>query len=99
MASPEDYFEPIVGRSGLANMCGIIVHNGMIDLDYWGVVGIVLFSLSNEEDTVEAGNCSAQLIIEWCFMPKFVKVCKCVDEKTEGDEKGFGSPGVWWYVL
>ena len=72
-------------------MCGIIVHDGTIDSDYRGVVCVVLFSLSNKEYTLEAGNCIAQLIIEWCFTPKFVKVSKCMDKKTEQGEKGFGS--------
>ena len=43
---------------------------------------------------VEAGNCIVQLIIEQWFMPKFVKVSKFIDEKTERGEKGFDSSGV-----
>ena len=38
IAIPEGYYGRIVGRSGLANTCGIIFHDGMIDLDYRGVV-------------------------------------------------------------
>ena len=77
-------------------MCGIIVHDGTIDSDYWGVVCVVLFNLSNKEYTLEAGNRIAQLIIELCFTPKFVKVSKFMDKKTEQGEKCFGSSGVWY---
>ena len=38
MAIPEGYYGRIVGRYGLANMCGIIVHDGTIESDYRGVV-------------------------------------------------------------
>ena len=80
---PEGYYGRIVGRSGLANMCGIIVHDGTIDSDYQGVVCVVLFNLSDEEYLVEARNRIAQLIIERSFTPKLFEVSKFVDEKTE----------------
>ena len=34
MAIPVGYYGRIVGRSGLANVHGIMVHNGTIDSDY-----------------------------------------------------------------
>ena len=49
MAIAEGYYGKIVGRSGLANSHGIMVHNGTIDLDYQGKVCMVLFYLSNEK--------------------------------------------------
>ena len=82
MSIPEGYYGRIVGWSGITNMCGIIVYDGTTDSDYQGVVYVVLFNLSNKEYMVEAGNCIAQLIIERCFTPKFVKVSKFVDKKT-----------------
>ena len=75
-------------------MCGIIVHDGTIGSDYRGVVCVALFNLPHEQYMVEAGNCIVQLIIEQWFMPKFVKVSKFMDEKTERGEKGFDSSGV-----
>ena len=45
IAITEAYYENIVGRSGLANVHGIAVHNGTIDLNYQGIVCVVLFSL------------------------------------------------------
>ena len=94
----EGYYGQIVGHSGLAITCGIIVHYGTIDSDYRGVVCVVLFSLSNEEYLVQLGHRITQLIIERCFTPNFVKVSKFMEEKTEREEKGFGSSGVR-YVL
>ena len=41
-----------------------MVHNGTIDLDYRGNVGVILFNLSNEEYVIERGDRIAQLIIE-----------------------------------
>ena len=70
VAIPKDYYWWIVRRSGIANTRGIIVHNGTIDLDYRGIVCVVLFDLYDEEYLVEAGNRIAQLIIEQCFTSK-----------------------------
>lgn len=53
---PEGYYGRIVGHSCLANICGITVHNGMIDSDYRGIVSVLFFSLSNEEYRIETGN-------------------------------------------
>ena len=49
IAIPEWYYGRIVGRSGLANTHGISVHNGTIDMDYRGIVFVVLFNLFNEK--------------------------------------------------
>ena len=95
IAIPESYYGRIVGRSGLTNTRGIILHDGTIDSDYRGVVCVVLFNLPHEEYLVEiGGNCIAQLIIERCFTPKFVEVSKFMEEKTEQGETGFASSGV-----
>ena len=67
----------------MANMYGIIVHDGTIDSHDRGVVCVVLFSLSDKEYLVEVGNSIAQLIIERWFMPMFVEVSKFMDKKTE----------------
>ena len=55
---------------------------------------MVLFNLSHNEYLVEVGNRIAQLIIERCFMQKFVEVSEFMEEKPERGEKGFGSSGV-----
>ena len=74
MAIPVRYNRSIFGHSGLANVHGITVHNGLIDLNYCGSVCMVLFNLYNYEFVVETGNCNAQLIIKRCFTPEFVEI-------------------------
>ena len=89
----EGYYGRIVGRSGLANVHDITVHNGTIDLDYRGIVCVVLFNLSNEEYVVEKGNRIVQLITERCYTSTFAEVNEFSEEKTEKGQKGFGSSG------
>ena len=84
---PEGYYERIIRHSGLASTRVIIVQNGTIDSDYCGIVYVVLFNLSDEEYLVETGDRIAQLIIERCFMPKFVKVSEFTEEKADRGEK------------
>ena len=48
---------------------------------------VVLFNLSDEEYLVETGDRIAQLIIERCFTPKFVKVREFTEEKADRGEK------------
>lgn len=55
---------------------------------------VILINLSNEEFTVKTGNCIVQLIIEWCYTPKFVEVDDFSEEKTEIGQRGFGSSSV-----
>ena len=71
-----------------------MVHDGTIDVDYRGVVCLVLFNLSDEGYLVEVGNRITQLIIERYFTPKFVEVSKFMEQKIEQGKKGFGSSGV-----
>ena len=62
-AIPSGFYGKIVGRSGLANVHGIVAFNGTVDADYWGTVCVVLFNLSNNEYIVEIINEIAQLLI------------------------------------
>ena len=88
IAIPEGYYGRIVGRSGLANTHGITVHNGTTDSDYRGIVCVVLFNLFNEEYVAETGNRIGQLVIEWCYTPKFVEVNEFNEEKTVKGQRG-----------
>ena len=67
-----------------------MVHNGTIDSDYRGNVGVILFNLSNEEYVIERGDRIAQLIIERCYSPKFVEVSEFTKDKTERGEARVG---------
>ena len=49
VAIPEGFYGRTVGRFGIAKKYGIMVHNGTVDSDYRGIVGVILFNFSNEE--------------------------------------------------
>ena len=51
-----------------------MVHNGTIDLDYRGIVGVILFNFSNEEYVSERGYRIVQVFLsgvtlEWYYTP------------------------------
>ena len=93
-AIPEGYYGRVVRRSGIAKKYGVMVHNGTIDSDYHGIVGVILFHFSNEEYVIERGDRIAQMIIERFFTRKFGEVREFSKENTERGEGGFGSTGV-----
>ena len=93
IAIPEGYYGRVSGCSILALKLGICVHNGTIDLDYWGVVCVILFNFSNVEYIVEKGHHVAQLIFEGYFATKFVEVNGFTEQKTERGTSGIGSTG------
>lgn len=79
-------------RSGLAWKHSIDVLAGVIDADYRGPVGIILFNHSDANFEVKAGDRAAQLIIEVIMMPEVVEV-EDLDSTVRG-AGGFGSTGV-----
>lgn len=93
----------VAPRSGLAVKHGLDVGAGVIDADYRGPVGVVMFNLSDKDfqgksillnfsHQVEAGDRIAQLIIEKIEMC----VCVAVDslDDSERGSGGFGSSGM-----
>ena len=74
VAIPEGCYGGVVGRSGIAKKYAIMVHNGTINLDYPGIVGVILFNFFNKEYVIERGDCIAQVIFEQYDTPKFIKV-------------------------
>mmetsp|Transcript_27786 Transcript_27786/g.35754 ORF Transcript_27786/g.35754 Transcript_27786/m.35754 type:complete len:96 (+) Transcript_27786:471-758(+) len=65
---------------------------GVVDADYRGNVGVVLFNFGSEDFEVSIGDRIAQLILEQISMVPAVQV----DELTETERGvgGFGSTGV-----
>lgn len=55
-AIPEGYYGKIVGRSGLENKHGLIIHNGTIDSDYRGIVCVIIFNFSCNDYIVNPGD-------------------------------------------
>lgn len=64
----------------------------MIDADYRGPVGVVLFNYSDLDFEVKAGDRIAQLIIEKIMTPEVAEV-EDLDSTARG-VGGFGSTGV-----
>jgi dUTP pyrophosphatase len=88
---PENYYGRIAPRSGLALKNGIDVGAGVIDSDYRGSVGVVLFNHSDVNFHIDAGDRIAQLIIEHIATPPVQEVDSLDD--TERGTGGFGSTG------
>lgn len=76
-------------RSGLAYKKGIMVMAGVIDADYRGDIGVVLFNSSPNNLEFDAGSKIAQLIIMRFYLAKDDEAVK---EKIARDG-GFGSTG------
>lgn len=64
----------------------------MIDADYRGPVGVILFNHSETDFTIKAGDRIAQLILELIVTPDVAEVDD-LDATVRG-EGGFGSTGV-----
>ncbi|XP_013105752.1 deoxyuridine 5'-triphosphate nucleotidohydrolase [Stomoxys calcitrans] len=89
---PNGSYGRIAPRSGLAVKNFIDVGAGVVDEDYRGNLGVVLFNHSDQEFEVKRGDRIAQLICERIFYPELEQVDKL--EETERGEGGFGSTGV-----
>jgi dUTP pyrophosphatase len=90
--TPEGCYGRIAARSGLALNNGLDVGAGVIDADYRGNVGVMLFNHSYDEFKVERGARIAQLICERIVYPKLQESQRLTD--TERGSKGFGSTGL-----
>ncbi|KAF7258012.1 hypothetical protein EG68_04612 [Paragonimus skrjabini miyazakii] len=92
IALPDGCYGRVAPRSGLALKHGIDVGAGVIDQDYRGNVGVVLFNFGNEEFKIKKGDRIAQLICERIFLPELVE-CESLSATVRG-ANGYGSTGV-----
>uniref|UniRef100_A0A3P8V8R2 Deoxyuridine 5'-triphosphate nucleotidohydrolase n=1 Tax=Cynoglossus semilaevis TaxID=244447 RepID=A0A3P8V8R2_CYNSE len=91
IAAPHGYYGRVAPRSGLAVKHFIDVGAGVVDEDYRGNVGVVLFNFGKETFEVKKGDRVAQLVCEKICYPELVEE-KTLDE-TERGAGGFGSTG------
>jgi dUTP pyrophosphatase len=92
MLIPDGHYGRIAPRSGLALKFGIDVGAGVIDSDYRGEVGVILFNHGKEEFQVKKGDKIAQLILEKAsYDLPVIEVQEIEEERTERGEGGFGS--------
>mmetsp|Transcript_1682 Transcript_1682/g.3735 ORF Transcript_1682/g.3735 Transcript_1682/m.3735 type:complete len:169 (-) Transcript_1682:495-1001(-) len=89
---PDDCYGRIAPRSGLAWKSFIDVGAGVIDADYRGNVGVLLFNHAETDFAVKRGDRVAQFILERIYTPPVVEVDELDD--TERAAGGFGSTGV-----
>lgn len=91
----QGYYGRIAPRSGLAVKHHIDVGAGVIDADYRGNVGVVLFNHSDADFKVTAGDRVAQLILEKIITPAVVEVddLDALGSTARG-AGGYGSTGV-----
>jgi dUTP pyrophosphatase len=92
IACPVGTYARIAPRSGLAYKNGIDVGAGVVDADYRGPVGVILFNFGTEDFVVTKGDRIAQLILEKVCMAEAVEVKELDD--TQRGVAGFGSTGV-----
>uniref|UniRef100_A0A453H1T0 Deoxyuridine 5'-triphosphate nucleotidohydrolase n=1 Tax=Aegilops tauschii subsp. strangulata TaxID=200361 RepID=A0A453H1T0_AEGTS len=92
IAIPEGTYARIAPRSGLALKHAIDAGAGVIDADYRGPVGVVLFNHSEVDFVVKPGDRVAQMIIQVIATPEVAEV-EDLDATVRG-EGGFGSTGV-----
>lgn len=79
-------------RSGLTWKNSIDVGAGVIDADYRGPIGVILFNHSDLDFEVKAGDRIAQMILERIVTPEVIEVVD-LDATARGDG-GFGSTGI-----
>ena len=89
---PTGCYGRIAPRSGIALKKFIDVGAGVVDDDYRGELGVVLFNFGDEEFKIKMGDKIAQLIFEKIKIPEVVEVDSLED--TGWGEKGFGSTGI-----
>ncbi|KAJ8340418.1 hypothetical protein SKAU_G00350510 [Synaphobranchus kaupii] len=91
IAVPVGCYGRVAPRSGLAAKYFIDVGAGVVDEDYRGNVGVVLFNFSKETFEVKKGDRIAQLICEKICYPE-LEQHETLDETVRGIG-GFGSTG------
>lgn len=89
---PSGCYGRISARSGLAVKKSINVGAGVIDQDYRGNVGVILFNHGQEDFEIKRGDRIAQLICERIYYPILQEVIE-LNDTTRG-ANGFGSTGL-----
>ncbi|SRR6266550_954395 len=91
VAIPEGYYGRIAPRSGLALRTGLDVLSGVIDADYRGEIGCLLYNTGDETINLPARSKICQLIIEKIITPEAVWANEI--NETDRGSGGFGSTG------
>jgi len=88
---PSGHYGRLAPRSGLAKSM-IDVGAGVIDSDYRGNVGVLLYNFGTNDFNIKKGDRIAQLILEKISTP-VIKEVEFIETTSRG-EGGFGSTGI-----
>jgi dUTP pyrophosphatase len=91
VAIPEGHYGRVAPRSGLALRTGLDVLSGVIDADYRGEIGCLLYNTGDETLNLPAQSKICQLIIEKIVTPEAVWANEI--NETDRGSGGFGSTG------
>ena len=87
------YYGRIAPRSGLAYKSGIDVLAGVIDSDYRGDIGVILYNTDKNIDfEIKKGDRIAQIIFEACYSATLNTVENLDNTLSQGG--GYGATGV-----
>lgn len=90
MEIPAGFYGRIAPRSGLAFKHGLDVMAGVIDSDYRGDVGVILYNTDTAPFEVKAGDRIAQIIFE--FAPEAAITDSDLSDTSRGGQ-GYGHTG------
>ena len=92
MMLPEGTYGQIAPRSEMAIKHFTDVGGGVIDFDFTGNVGVILFNHGVEPFKIDKGDKIAQLIVEKIAQPVLVEALRV--KRTERGANGFGLTGI-----
>jgi dUTP pyrophosphatase len=92
VAIPPAHYGRIAPRSGLAMRTGLDVLSGVIDADYRGEIGCLLYNTGDETISLPAQSKICQLIVEKIIVP--TPAWSDQISETERGSDGFGSTGL-----
>ena len=91
---PKTYYGRIAPRSSMAWKKHSDIGAGVIDSDYRGNIGVVIFNLSTTDSIeINIGDRIAQLIIEKYYPCNLINVNEGILDDTERNTGGFGYTG------
>ena len=91
LSVPKGMYRRIAPRSGLAVKHGITTGAGVINADYTGPIGIILFNHGDQDFQIQEGDRITQLILEQVANKPVIEVQKLTH--TKRGNKGFGLTG------
>lgn len=91
IAVPVGYYGRVAPRSGMAWKKHTDIGAGVIDADYRGPIGVVMFNHADQDLQIEPGDRVAQLIIEQISTAPLTEV-ENLDDTVRGED-GYGSTG------